>query len=240
MEPRGPLSCDTVLKIFYQTCRAVQHMHRQKPPIIHRDLKVPPPARPVGCTPPPARVSRWLALKSAMAFPKEGCSCFLTSEQVSGSFSIEAVPSTLSVSFSFAVSWAWGFMPPVCPSPHPPALLLALGCSRLPSLHPLAQEGDCSSSGSSVPSPLNDPSAGRGSAGLLCWPQAAFPQCHGEVPTGRRTWSCPLGEWQPGLDFPFSGLSMKWNGFCCVCSQYLLQYTCFCPFFPVFCPSGCV
>ncbi|XP_034528140.1 LOW QUALITY PROTEIN: cyclin-G-associated kinase [Ailuropoda melanoleuca] len=40
IESRGPLSCDTVLKIFYQTCRAVQHMHRQKPPIIHRDLKV--------------------------------------------------------------------------------------------------------------------------------------------------------------------------------------------------------
>ncbi|XP_054437813.1 cyclin-G-associated kinase [Pteronotus mesoamericanus] len=39
-EARGPLSCDAVLKIFYQTCRAVQHMHRQKPPIIHRDLKV--------------------------------------------------------------------------------------------------------------------------------------------------------------------------------------------------------
>ncbi|KAM5283687.1 cyclin-G-associated kinase isoform 1-T1 [Hipposideros larvatus] len=39
-ESRGPLSCDTVLKVFYQTCRAVQHMHRQKPPIIHRDLKV--------------------------------------------------------------------------------------------------------------------------------------------------------------------------------------------------------
>ncbi|XP_045690127.1 cyclin-G-associated kinase isoform X3 [Phyllostomus hastatus] len=39
-ESRGPLSCDAVLKIFYQTCRAVQHMHRQKPPIIHRDLKV--------------------------------------------------------------------------------------------------------------------------------------------------------------------------------------------------------
>uniref|UniRef100_A0A8C6F5W7 Cyclin G associated kinase n=1 Tax=Monodon monoceros TaxID=40151 RepID=A0A8C6F5W7_MONMO len=40
IESKGPLSCDTVLKIFYQTCRAVQHMHRQKPPIIHRDLKV--------------------------------------------------------------------------------------------------------------------------------------------------------------------------------------------------------
>lgn len=39
-ESKGPLSCDTVLKIFYQTCRAVQHMHKQKPPIIHRDLKV--------------------------------------------------------------------------------------------------------------------------------------------------------------------------------------------------------
>lgn len=47
IEPKGPLSCDTVLKIFYQTCRAVQHMHRQKPPIIHRDLKVPsPPTHP--------------------------------------------------------------------------------------------------------------------------------------------------------------------------------------------------
>ncbi|XP_062963648.1 cyclin-G-associated kinase isoform X2 [Cynocephalus volans] len=40
IESKGPLSCDTVLKIFYQACRAVQHMHRQKPPIIHRDLKV--------------------------------------------------------------------------------------------------------------------------------------------------------------------------------------------------------
>ncbi|XP_053558729.1 cyclin-G-associated kinase isoform X2 [Bombina bombina] len=39
-EEKGPLSCDTVLKIFYHTCRAVQHMHKQKPPIIHRDLKV--------------------------------------------------------------------------------------------------------------------------------------------------------------------------------------------------------
>ncbi|XP_010227060.1 PREDICTED: cyclin-G-associated kinase [Tinamus guttatus] len=40
VESRGPISCDTVLKIFYQTCRAVQHMHKQKPPIMHRDLKV--------------------------------------------------------------------------------------------------------------------------------------------------------------------------------------------------------
>ncbi|XP_021017436.1 cyclin-G-associated kinase isoform X2 [Mus caroli] len=40
VECKGPLSCDSILKIFYQTCRAVQHMHRQKPPIIHRDLKV--------------------------------------------------------------------------------------------------------------------------------------------------------------------------------------------------------
>lgn len=35
-----PLPLDLVLRMFYQTCRAVQHMHRQKPPIIHRDLKV--------------------------------------------------------------------------------------------------------------------------------------------------------------------------------------------------------
>ncbi|KAM8792717.1 cyclin-G-associated kinase [Eudromia elegans] len=40
VESKGPISCDTVLKIFYQTCRAVQHMHKQKPPIMHRDLKV--------------------------------------------------------------------------------------------------------------------------------------------------------------------------------------------------------
>uniref|UniRef100_A0A673C8B7 Cyclin-G-associated kinase n=1 Tax=Sphaeramia orbicularis TaxID=375764 RepID=A0A673C8B7_9TELE len=40
VEQRSPLSCDTVLKILYQTCRAVQHMHKQKPPIIHRDLKI--------------------------------------------------------------------------------------------------------------------------------------------------------------------------------------------------------
>ncbi|XP_075960373.1 cyclin-G-associated kinase isoform X2 [Anarhichas minor] len=40
VEQRALLSCDTVLKIFYQSCRAVQHMHKQKPPIIHRDLKI--------------------------------------------------------------------------------------------------------------------------------------------------------------------------------------------------------
>ena len=36
----GPLPCDEVLQAFYQTCSAVHHMHRQRPPIIHRDLKV--------------------------------------------------------------------------------------------------------------------------------------------------------------------------------------------------------
>ncbi|KAL6114746.1 gak [Pungitius sinensis] len=40
VEQRALLSCDTVLKIFYQSCRAVQHMHKQKPPVIHRDLKI--------------------------------------------------------------------------------------------------------------------------------------------------------------------------------------------------------
>ncbi|CAK6959834.1 cyclin-G-associated kinase [Scomber scombrus] len=40
VEQRAPLSCDTVLKVFYQACRAVQHMHKQKPPVIHRDLKI--------------------------------------------------------------------------------------------------------------------------------------------------------------------------------------------------------
>uniref|UniRef100_A0A3P8QHH4 Cyclin-G-associated kinase n=1 Tax=Astatotilapia calliptera TaxID=8154 RepID=A0A3P8QHH4_ASTCA len=40
VEQKAPLSCDTVLKIFYQACRAVQHMHKQKPPVIHRDLKI--------------------------------------------------------------------------------------------------------------------------------------------------------------------------------------------------------
>ncbi|XP_054628572.1 cyclin-G-associated kinase isoform X2 [Dunckerocampus dactyliophorus] len=40
VEQRAHVSCDTVLKVFYQTCRAVQHLHKQKPPIIHRDLKI--------------------------------------------------------------------------------------------------------------------------------------------------------------------------------------------------------
>ena len=31
VEERAAMSCDTVLKIFYQTCRGVQHMHKQKP-----------------------------------------------------------------------------------------------------------------------------------------------------------------------------------------------------------------
>lgn len=29
-----------VLRIFHQICRAVAHMHKQNPPMIHRDLKV--------------------------------------------------------------------------------------------------------------------------------------------------------------------------------------------------------
>lgn len=35
-----PLTLEQVVKTFYQTCYAVQHMHMQTPPIIHRDLKI--------------------------------------------------------------------------------------------------------------------------------------------------------------------------------------------------------
>ncbi|KAI8787018.1 cyclin-G-associated kinase isoform X1 [Biomphalaria glabrata] len=34
-----PLPFDQVLRVFYQTCRAVHHMHNQNPPVVHRDLK---------------------------------------------------------------------------------------------------------------------------------------------------------------------------------------------------------
>ncbi|XP_013776083.1 cyclin-G-associated kinase-like [Limulus polyphemus] len=37
---QSPLMCEQVVQIFYQTCQAVQHMHKQQPPIIHRDLKI--------------------------------------------------------------------------------------------------------------------------------------------------------------------------------------------------------
>lgn len=30
----------TILRVFYQACRSVQHMHAQVPPIAHRDLKL--------------------------------------------------------------------------------------------------------------------------------------------------------------------------------------------------------
>ena len=35
-----PLPSTQVLQVFWQACRAVQHMHTQSPPITHRDLKV--------------------------------------------------------------------------------------------------------------------------------------------------------------------------------------------------------
>ncbi|XP_019852858.1 PREDICTED: cyclin-G-associated kinase [Amphimedon queenslandica] len=35
-----PLSPRQVLRVFYETCQAIAHMHSQTPPIIHRDIKV--------------------------------------------------------------------------------------------------------------------------------------------------------------------------------------------------------
>lgn len=37
---QGQVSVEQILQVFYQTCSAVHHMHKQQPPIIHRDLKV--------------------------------------------------------------------------------------------------------------------------------------------------------------------------------------------------------
>lgn len=36
----SPFEPDIVTSIFYQTCRAVAHMHSQVPAIVHRDLKI--------------------------------------------------------------------------------------------------------------------------------------------------------------------------------------------------------
>ncbi|KAG1682522.1 Cyclin-G-associated kinase [Nymphon striatum] len=36
----GPLPLNSIVQVFYQTCQAVKHLHSQKPPIIHRDLKI--------------------------------------------------------------------------------------------------------------------------------------------------------------------------------------------------------
>lgn len=36
----SPFDGDIITRIFYQTCRAVAHMHSQVPPIVHRDLKI--------------------------------------------------------------------------------------------------------------------------------------------------------------------------------------------------------
>ena len=34
------LPADQVCQVMYQTCKAVQHLHSQDPPVLHRDLKV--------------------------------------------------------------------------------------------------------------------------------------------------------------------------------------------------------
>lgn len=35
-----PFEPDQVLRVFYQACKAVQHLHSQEPPINHRDIKI--------------------------------------------------------------------------------------------------------------------------------------------------------------------------------------------------------
>lgn len=36
----GALAPELVLRVFFQACKAVQHLHSQMPPIIHRDIKI--------------------------------------------------------------------------------------------------------------------------------------------------------------------------------------------------------
>jgi cyclin G-associated kinase len=36
----SPFDPEIITQIFYQTCKALSHMHSQNPPIIHRDLKI--------------------------------------------------------------------------------------------------------------------------------------------------------------------------------------------------------
>ena len=36
----GGLDVDNLIPVYYQICAAVKHLHKQQPPIIHRDLKV--------------------------------------------------------------------------------------------------------------------------------------------------------------------------------------------------------
>lgn len=109
-ETKGPLSCDAILKIFYQTCRAVQHMHRQKPPIIHRDLKVPPPPR----TPRRARRGGPASAREAARLCRvsETTQEPLPSEWLSRGSSVEAVREPCG-------AWA-----PLCPQPWAAALVL--------------------------------------------------------------------------------------------------------------------